>query len=572
MFIQETFKLIKKNIFIFVFALQILLSFILYLNNINGEFVYDDHVIKQRKELRQINHSPKIFFEAYIPGEETLGTYRPLTTFSFSLNFILFGEETFSFHLINILINGICGFLVFVLIFKLFKSIPLAIFSSLLFSFLPIHTEAVSYIKSRDDILSAFFALLSWILFIYWREKKRMELLVSSSVSFFLAVLAKEFMVVLPILILTSDFILNNVRIKEVLRISLYFIPTFIAYFIFRILALSKHAFGTDDIHFIINPIGYVDLATRIMTAFKILYLYVFQTLIPINLSATYNYNQLTLVESPFSSWQMWGGIIIMIILIFLIIYRKTRASALGIGALTFLISYSIFSKFVFKAGEIFAEHWMYFPSVGIAMIIGYVFLKVYEKNKFVSILIFSLILMVFGVITISRNSVWATEESLYQSMIKTAPNSIRGFVAMSNLYLRDGNWVGASPYIKKGLEVSDQWPPLVEQYGVISLQNKDYLQSEWAGRKLIEILPQAPAGYKLLAVSLTNQGKYEESIDIVEGKLSGILMQRPELMEIMAINYYKLGDYAEARKYFGWTNKLSIEEKEAYLNKYNNP
>ena len=149
-----------------LFAGAIALSFLLYGNSLKGEFVYDDNFFADRIELRSPEHILKIWTEPYLPQNLAAGLYRPFAVFLFALDFILFGESPVSFHLINIVLNGIVVFLVFLLVFKIFGDRKLAVIAALFFAFLPIHTESVAFIKSRDEILAALFAIWSWLLFI----------------------------------------------------------------------------------------------------------------------------------------------------------------------------------------------------------------------------------------------------------------------------------------------------------------------------------------------------------------------------------------------------------------------
>ena len=112
-----------------ILAASLLVSFALYANTIKGDFVYDDSLFNSRVELRNPKHLAKVWTESYIPSNPGDGTYRPLSIFSFSLSYIIFGESPLSFHIINILSNGLVVFLVYALIHKLFQNKILAIFT-----------------------------------------------------------------------------------------------------------------------------------------------------------------------------------------------------------------------------------------------------------------------------------------------------------------------------------------------------------------------------------------------------------------------------------------------------------
>lgn len=96
--------------------------------------------------------------------------FRPLTVASFKLNYHFVGENTYSFHCVNVALHSMTTFLVFQLAHHTFAcnsggmqehSVMLAAISGLLFAVHPVHVEAVSNVTGRAEILSAFFALLA---------------------------------------------------------------------------------------------------------------------------------------------------------------------------------------------------------------------------------------------------------------------------------------------------------------------------------------------------------------------------------------------------------------------------
>ena len=119
--------MLGRNFLFFIFLGALALSFLLYGNSLKGDFVYDDHFFADRAELRSPAYLFKVWTEPYLPQHIASGLYRPLTVFSFALNFIIFGNSPLSFHVVNILLNGAVIFLVFLLVFKLFKNKTLAL-------------------------------------------------------------------------------------------------------------------------------------------------------------------------------------------------------------------------------------------------------------------------------------------------------------------------------------------------------------------------------------------------------------------------------------------------------------
>lgn len=590
----------NKNFFVFVFIGAIALSFLLYGNSIGGDFVYDDHFFADRPELSSPGWLLKVWTEPYLPQSVAAGLYRPLAVFSFALNFIIFGKSTLSFHIVNILLNGAVVFLVFLLVLKLFKNKLLALFSALFFAFLPIHTESVAFIKSRDEILAALFALWSWILFISAAEtgnKIDFKKIIISCAMFLLAVFSKELIIILPLLFLFVFWVRVKPSLTRLAALAAPFAVAGLIYLGLRYKVLGSYAFGKDNMLFAVNPVGFADFPTRIFTAFKIAFTYIGKTFVPWNLSATYHYDQLTLVSNIFMSWQALAGLGLLAALIFTISRRELRNTPFGIGAAAFFVPYLVISKFVFKSGDILAERWMYFPSVGLSIIGGYALFLIYEKRKKLGIAIIAAVLTAYALIMIPRNLVWASDEVLFKNMVKTAPRSVQGYANLANFYMKNDLLGEARQAAEAGFNIYPDYSPLLNVIGAIAFKDNNYDLAKTAFLKAIELNPEIPLAYSnlgrlyygageydkaseilargiglysirpkptdifLYALSLVQTKRYNDSVNVVN-KYFFNETNNSQVRFILALNYFKMGNIAEAKKYFDWNPNKTEAEK----------
>jgi hypothetical protein len=95
---------------IFVFLLVSTLCNVCYLNSLHGDFAYDDGAaIKKNKDVTKkgpvFETIGEIFTNDFwgqrLSNDTSHKSYRPLTTLSFRVNWVLTGEDTFYFHLVN---------------------------------------------------------------------------------------------------------------------------------------------------------------------------------------------------------------------------------------------------------------------------------------------------------------------------------------------------------------------------------------------------------------------------------------------------------------------------------------
>src|SRR5579871_1454709 len=186
-------------------------SVLSYRNSLQGQFIYDDkQIIVKNPLIRKLDQIPLLFGTSYWgmnigqPKEFKGGLYRPLTMTTFALNYRAGALNPRGYHLVNLLLHTGVSLLLWLLCWRLGLGPITAGSAALLFAVLPVHTEAVSNIVGRAEILSAFFVLLSWILVARHPTK---SLVVLGAACFVLALLSKENAAAfLPILLL-SDYV-----------------------------------------------------------------------------------------------------------------------------------------------------------------------------------------------------------------------------------------------------------------------------------------------------------------------------------------------------------------------------
>jgi protein O-mannosyl-transferase len=131
------------------------------------------------------------------------GYYRPLTSLSLALDFRCWGPNPFGFHLTNLILHAASSLLVLLLARGLGAGRGASWAAGLLFAVHPIHTESVTWIAGRTDVLAFLLAGASLGLYL---EKERAATpfrrglaLGASLLLFALALLAKEMAAVVPL-------------------------------------------------------------------------------------------------------------------------------------------------------------------------------------------------------------------------------------------------------------------------------------------------------------------------------------------------------------------------------------
>lgn len=512
------------------------LTFLIFGNGIRGNFVYDDTwVIGENPLLGKIDEIPKLLVSPYHLFQPETGLYRPLTAISFSLNAVL-SKKPQIFHITNILIYALNSFLVFLLIFKMFRSKKIAYSASFLFLFLPIHTEAVTFISGRADILAFFFSITALIFILerkYWL----------SAASFFLALLAKESAIGLLPVICLMLFELEP-KFVPAMKKAARFVPSGVFYLILRWEALKNH-FLTNDASPIYNPLKFTDPLSRFYTALKVMLLYIWKTFIPLHLSADYSYNQIPLIKSFFNPSVLVGTLFLLLFVV-LIFSKRTRGSPLGFGSLFFVSTFFIISNFTFPIGTIMAERTFYMPSLGVVIIVAYGLSVLIDwRFKKLWLILFSLVLTFYGFLVVNRNTVWLNEENLFKDMAIKSPVSIHAKTNLGLYYIRTNQWDKGKPLLEDAYKIGEDHLPLLNSLAIVAEHENRYKSAEQLYIRALNIYPYSDTTLSNLGRLYFASGQYQKTADIYLRAFGYV--NKPNFLLAYAMSESKLGNYDTA-------------------------
>lgn len=504
-----------------------LVGFAVFSNGLKGDFIHDDLLVLSHSFFSQPAKIFNFFNQPYFEGFYQAGLYRPLTQFSFGLNFLV-SSSPFGFHLVNVLLHIVNSFLVFLFLRKLTGRFHFGIIVALLFLVLPIHVEAVTSIVGRAELLSFFFGVLTLLA---WLDSKYFL----SAVTLFLALLSKESAIALPaIAFLLAPLEVRYQRYRQSPKGDLpltglgwrykrnwpwlvWYFGAIGIYFILRIAVLGQYAFKTK-VEFVFNPLAYASFFERFFTALKILTLYVWKIFVPYHLSADYSYDQVPIVTNLFSSPLALLGLAVLGLMLWAIlqVLQRKRESILIWGLIFFFLPYLVISNLILPAGTIMAERLMYFPSLGAVMILALTNEHLFRFSKRTSFVFLLILLVVYGFITFSQNRVWASREALLTDSFKKSPSSI---VAKTNygILMLEGNKELAK---NLSLEVYEKYPDYIQNLnlrGAVEVQEGNFPEAERFLERALELRPKHQNTLQNLSRVYFTLGKYQEAEEILK-------------------------------------------------------
>lgn len=160
-----------------------------YANSLGNGFHYDDtHAILRNHSVRSLANIPLYFVDSgTFSSEPAMAMYRPLLLVSYAVNYALGGYGPFGYHLLNVILHALCAVAVYAILRGLTASPALGWWGGALFGLHPVHTQAVNYISSRSELMSGLGVLLAVLLVSVRRER-----LPLAAACYALALLAKS--------------------------------------------------------------------------------------------------------------------------------------------------------------------------------------------------------------------------------------------------------------------------------------------------------------------------------------------------------------------------------------------
>lgn len=417
----------------------LILTCITFINTLNNGFVLDDiSVLSQNETVRKgIYGITEAFSSSYLFGYTGINeaSYRPLPIAINSLIFEFAGLSSFSFHLLHLLFYlalGVVVWLYLKLILKNYHAL-LALGIVCFFMIHPLHSEVVANVKSLDELLASLFGFSGLLFSLKYSNKGGLKWLALGVFSLFLSLISKEIGLVFWILIPIQLWFFSSFSIKKVSVQSGLFLLPIIAFVTLRFLVLDNQLFADQESKLGVLNNGLMAAQTSSEfygTTFSVLGYYFKLIFLPNPLSYDYSYQVFKIVDilNP----KALISALIYLGLIVLSITGLIKKQVWAFGLIFFLATLSIYSNLPFQFASTAGERFLFTPLFGFVLFLftGIAhFTKKSKAKRFkpsLYITICLLILGVFSVLSIQRNSAWKSNETLFLTDVETVPNSWR--------------------------------------------------------------------------------------------------------------------------------------------------
>ncbi|KAM9403279.1 protein O-mannosyl-transferase TMTC1-like isoform 3-T3 [Salvelinus alpinus] len=441
------------------YAVLLALCALCYSNSLHGEFVHDDvWAISNNPDVRPGSSLQSIFTNDFwgkrMADNTSHKSYRPLCILTFKLNILLGGMTPLYFHVVNVCLHcAVTCLLMHTCDRCVFDDPRLAFLTALLFAVHPIHTEAVSGIVGRADVLACMLFLLAFLSYIRCvgvcgsgsadslPSTVSVWALGASLLLGTCAMLVKETgITVFGVCVLYDALVLcrkplllhlSGSKMKDLLRISVPFLKRACAVSLYVAVIMSFRLwlmggsmplFSEQD-----NPASFSPhLLTRFLTYCYLLAFNAWLLLSPAVLCYDWQVGSIPLVESLWDTRNvaalLLGVVMVALCLHCVMSLQRLESREVLLGVLFLVCPFIPASNLFFRVGFVVAERVLYMPSMGYCILVAHGLgrlCSVVGRWGTTALTVSTLLLLLlFSWKTVQQNDIWLSREALFRSVV----------------------------------------------------------------------------------------------------------------------------------------------------------
>jgi len=511
-------------------------SGLIYVNALDGPFVFDDqHAIERNLDIRQL-WPP----QWALPSTELHSAInsRPLTSFSFALNYALSKGRVEGFRLVNIALHIACSLCLYGVVWRLLSHIKsvapnareLAFISALLWAVHPLNSQVVNYITQRGESLMALCYLGMVYCFLRSANAGRSGWQLGAVACCALGMAAKEVMISAPLVLWCCDglFISQSYRSALALRWKLY--AGVACSWLVLGWSLWTRPHG-DTIGFGLG----VDSWTYLLNQCEMILIYIKLALWPYPLVLDYGLPRaLDLADV----WWQAGLVFTAVILSGAGIYRRWRWAFVGVFVFLVLAPTSSFVPLVNEVG---AERRMYLPlaalSTGFVVFIAIIGRRLAHRD-WVCWLLVVLTAASLGWSTIKRNEDYASGIALWSSSLRGVESNARGHYNLAYYLAAASETQRALSHYRRALVLQPDFKGAHNKLGLLLVVIDDIPTAITHYRRALQIDPDFVEAHVNLGMALAALDLGQEALVHYRRAL--------ELDRNSALVHYSMGEVLE--------------------------
>lgn len=407
-----------RNILLIIFAVMAT-----YGISLRNGFVWDDAIFLEISPAYRTADLRKIFF-SMANGVE----YLPLRDITYVIDYAVWGENPFGFHLTNLVFAVANALAVYALARKCLQFLnsgmgspdreTTALLASLLFLLHPIQAQAVSWVTGRNVLVSGVFFFLSVLFFIYVLERSdggyRVPL-AASVLLFVAALLSKLTSIMLPLLLAVFMTGWPQARGKRGPFVLFpYFLAATVFFFVARQIAIKGGA---------MPGVGTASVTEKIAVAVQVPFFYLRKLFVPTGFAADYD----TVFDRTLSHPVPLAMLLLLLVCVAGAWLARKRYPVVSFGVAWYLVALVPVMNF-FETNPIVADRYAFLPVFGVALIAAFALARLVGARKVLGAAVSGVTILVLSAYSLAQSRTWENGKTLWSNNIKVAPDNPMGY------------------------------------------------------------------------------------------------------------------------------------------------
>lgn len=426
-------------------AIVILVALLLQSNVLRNQFAVDDGVAYANNayvkkgvygwkevltrpyfEGERINDPKKMAAQSDLPGDR----WRPLLLLIFAVEREFFGSNPLGGHLLSLVFLALNIIVIYFFLRRHVFQKELdfrAFWATLMFALLPIHAEVIANIKSQDELLCLFFAVLS-ILFAFKYVSGKWHhlffMLLTYSISLFVKESALTFFFVIPLTL----YFFSSASKKQLILVGSLLLLSFSLYLYLRFQVTGVNFKPSKALYN--DPYLLANFEQKWTTIFYVNLYNLGLLVYPIKYAWDYQYNVF-----PYLTWtspKFLFSLFFFTILAVIAILGLRKKSVLSYALIFFAANFVLVNNMVVNLGSYLDERGLYLPSIGyvifavtlLSMLFNWLLSKIGRR---LTVIVYLLVFIPYSVLCVSkfreRNADWYNSFTLFKDGLNFPEN-----------------------------------------------------------------------------------------------------------------------------------------------------
>jgi len=406
----------------------------------------------------------------------------PLANISHMFEFQFFGQNPGAFHLTNLVLHTGATLLLFLLLWRMTRSIWRSAFVAAVFAIHPLRVESVAWIIERKDVLSGVFFMLT--LLAYWSYTRKPTIIRYATISilFVAGLLSKPMLVTTPFVLLLLDYWplgrMNEPR--GFWKLFVEKIPLFALAGVDAFLSTGKIA----GAHSVADELPFLGRLGNAIVSYVV---YAWQMLWPAKLGVFYPF--------PQKGWPIWQvatcAAILVALTLLVVALRKSRPYFL-VSWFWYLIMLAPVIGIIQINLQAHADRYTYLPQIGLYIMIAWGITSHPKPSRYRARIASAAAFIILGLAFVARaqTSYWQDSEMLWKHTIAVTKDNYFAHASLSDLLMRRGRIKEAIEHSEEALRIRPGDADAQNNLGLAMLQTGETKRAVAHLEQALEINP----------------------------------------------------------------------------------